>query len=114
MSDIKRLQFREKYCKETGKNNVFDMFNQDDEGYSDEYVEWLELQLQQATDVRASEKQCNLPVVSGSLLLDEQSLSDEIEQAHKRYGSDNTEQIDAYIEGLKDGAKYYNVSEHCR
>ena len=52
-----------------------------------------------------------LPHVSGSLLLDEQNLSDELEQAHKRYGSDNPEQIDAYIEGLKDGAKYYNVSE---
>ena len=43
----------------------------------------------------------------GLLKLDDKNLSDEIEQALKRYQDKKI--ADAYIEGLKDGARWYYV-----
>ena len=43
----------------------------------------------------------------GLLELNEQNLNDEIEQAYKRYL--NKKLAEAYIEGLKEGAKFYYI-----
>ncbi len=41
------------------------------------------------------------------LILDEQNIADETEQAIQRYGDED--RVEAYIEGLKDGAKWYKL-----
>ena len=67
--------------------------------------------LRYITELEKQLKNCNLQNVSGLLHLDEQTIIEETEQANKRYGIDNPRIVDAYIEGLKDGAKHYRVSE---
>ena len=60
-------------------------------------------------------KLLNLHGVSGSLLLDKDTMADEYEQAVKRYGFDNKHTLaDAYLDGLKDGAKHYRLVSNDR
>ena len=44
-------------------------------------------------------------------ILDKQTINDEREQAYIRYGHDQHETVEAYIEGLIDGAKCYKLPD---
>jgi len=50
--------------------------------------------------------------MSRKLILDEQSIVDEEEQAYKRFGNEEHEKVRAYIEGLKDGAMWYHLDKN--
>ena len=87
--------------------------------YSSDMKERIEeicnkLNREQLSVFGATQELLNLFSVSGSLILNEQSLIDEDEQAKKRYGIDNPKEVDAYIEGLKDGAKHYRLDYNDR
>ena len=49
--------------------------------------------------------------MSRKLILDEQAIVDEEEQAYKRFGNEEHEKVRAYIEGLKDGAMWYHLDK---